>query len=121
MALTKRTVTEALNLAIAFQTPASADPTVTAAERAQIGQNLQRCTAVLADVDPVTNIVPENRRQGDASALFDRVFATTGISDKYWATRPAVLYDALDLMFDIAEAVLKALPTITSDLSVEHP
>ena len=121
MALHVRTVTEAITLAVAIQTPLQTDLTLTAAERAQIGENLNRLTALQTDVNPNTQFVPPNRRTGHVSALRDRVSATVIISDKYWATQPEIMYDALDLMFDIASAVEAAVPTIESDLSHARP
>lgn len=121
MATQTRTVTAALNFAIALQTPLATDPQLTGAERAQVSENLQRCNQALADVNPNTNIVPPNRRQAHFSGLSDRVFATTIISDKYWATAPEVMYDALDLMLDAAVAIRDGVPSFQSDLSAGNP
>jgi hypothetical protein len=121
MALKTRTVTEALNLAIAIGTPRATDVTLSAAERAQISECLTRLTAILGDVNVNTNLVPANRRQGDASALLDRVHALTIIDDKYFEPGVSPMYDMLDLMSDIADAILAAVPAITSDLGSLNP
>ncbi len=122
MALHTRTVTECINLAILLQNDLlqSANP-LTGAEVAQINENITRLNAVLGDVNPNTQLVPPNRRNPDATALFDRVFASNVINDKYWIADPVPLYDALDLMFSIALAILAAEPSITTDLSAARP
>jgi hypothetical protein len=123
MALHNRTITQMLNLAITIQTPLQTDPRLTAAEQAQIGENLIRCNAVLGDVNPNTNLVPANRRNGDATVLNDRVTASTVIDDKYFQplNQPETLYDALDLMRDAASAILAGQPSVISDLSPARP
>lgn len=121
MALQTRTLTEALNLTLLWTLPLVTDQTLTAAERAQIVEARQRVDAILADVNPNTNLVPQNRRQAHASTLRDRVHAIMIISDKYWANSPEILYDACDLWFDAASIIEAGLPTITSDLSPAHP
>lgn len=120
MALQTRTITQMLNLAISIQTPLQTDPRLSAAEQAQIGENLTRLNAVLADVNPNTNLVPANRRQGDATALLDRVHASTIIDDQHYEPGPT-MYDALDLMFDAATAILAGQPSVKSDLSASRP
>lgn len=121
MALHTRTVSQMLNLAITIQTPLQTDSRLSAAEQAQIGESITRCTAVLADVNPNTNLVPPNRRQADASALLDRVHATGVIDDLHFEPGISPLYDALDLELDIANAILAAQPTVTSDLGLLNP
>lgn len=121
MALHVRTVTEAIDLAIAIFTPLQTDPTLTGAERAQVGENIQRLTAVRGDVNPNTQLVPQNRRNPDATALRDRVFASNQINDKYWIMDPVPMYDGLDLQLDIAAAIEEGRPTIESELSAARP
>lgn len=116
-----RTVTEAIDLAVAILTPLQTSPTLTGAERAQIGENLTRLAAVRGDVNPNTQLVPPNRRNADATTLRDRVFASNVINDKYWIQDPVPMYDALDLMFDVASAIEEGRATIESELSAARP
>lgn len=121
MALHVRTIIEAIDLATAIFTDVQANPILTGAESAQIGENINRLTAVRGDVNPNTQLVPQNRRNADATALRDRVFASNVINDKYWIRDPAPMYDALDLTFDIALAIEEGRTFIESDLSAARP
>lgn len=121
MALKTWTVTQALQFSRALQVPLQNDPQMTAAERAQVTENIGRIDAALGDLNQQTNIMPQNRRQVHFSTLSDRAKATTTISDKYWATAPHVLYDALDLMLDAADAIRDGIPSFDSDLSAGNP
>lgn len=120
MAAHTRTITEALTLTQVWTLPLVTDATLTAAERAQLVEARQRVDAILADVNPNTQLVPPNRRQAHFSTLMDRVHAIMIISDKYWATSPEVVYDACDVWQDCAFAIRDGVPSISSDLSPAH-
>lgn len=121
MAMHRRTIIEAIDLSIAIFTDAQASPLLTGAERAQIGENITRLTAVRGDVNPNTQLVQPNRRNADATTLRDRVFASNIINDKYWIQDPVPMYDGMDLMFDIASAIEEGRAFIDSELSSARP
>ena len=116
-----RTVRNALDLALTIQAPRATDLRLSAAERAQVAENITRVTAVLGDVNVNTNLVAPNRRQAHAATLNDRVGATMQIDITHNRTgetfEAGSLYDALDLMDNCAEAIATGVPTITTVLS----
>lgn len=109
-----RTVTAALTLARGIMSGRASDPRLTGADRAQAGENVTRIDGVLSNVR-ADNTVQPNRRNAQATTLRDRVFATITIEQKY-DLAPTEFYDALDLMWDVADCIVAGQPSLDSVL-----